>query len=80
MKQIINNTALSAFLKKHKHNDELCFNKTMMNHLFAFKRRKYFMHFLVENGFELFGQKLLIENEHRIFDTHDINYYIMSFL
>ena len=80
MNQIINNTKLSALLNKYNHDNKICFNKQIVGHLFSYKRRKSFIHFLIENGFEPLNNELTVKNEHKIFDTHDINHHIMSFV
>ena len=67
-------------MKKYNYEKKDCFDKEKMSIVFTYKRRKSFMHFLVENGFEPLNNEMLIENEHPIFDTHDLNYHIMSFL
>jgi surface protein len=77
---IIDNTKLSLLLNKHHLDNASCFDTKAMAFIFAYGRRKSFVHFLVENGFEPFGQQILIKNKHQIFDIHDINYHIMSFV
>ena len=80
VKSMMNGTMLQEVIYSTKQRCDIIFNKTIMNKIFAFDRRKSFMHFLIENGFEPLNNKLLLENEHMIFDTHDINYLIMSYL
>ena len=80
IRSIISGTKLLELLEKHDYEYTSCFNKQIMSCFFPYSRRKNFMHFLVENGFEPFGQKMLQESEHILFDKHDINYYVMSFL
>jgi hypothetical protein len=80
LKNLIDNSDYVNDMCSDEEIGNICFDKQIMNRIFAYKRRKNFMHFLVENGFELFGQKLLQESEHILFDIHDINANVMSFL
>ena len=61
-------------------NGESCFNKKVMEKLFPYKRRKYFVMLLVENGFIPYQGRFAINSYHKIFSKEDIYKIIMSFI
>ena len=75
MNYIILNTVLYTKL-----NGESCFNKSVMQKLFPYKRRKDFLKFLVESGYIPYQGSCLKDSYHKIFSKEDIYKIIMSFI